>query len=128
MPANAENVMDDRRTIVRTCLTELGPSSRLVGFSKSDFQSAVFLIVLPHFGAEYGGRFDGCSLPTFVYFAATDCKKSLTRNFFTSTGLCDTLRSAATLQNPKKQTQNPPPSLAYEFDSRSRHHYNQQLR
>src|SRR5438876_714284 len=27
-----------------------------------------------------------------------------------------------------QRTQNPPPSLAYEFDSRSRHHYNQQLR
>jgi hypothetical protein len=32
------------------------------------------------------------------------------------------------LQYSKDWTQNPPPSLAYEFDSRSRHHYNQQLR
>ena len=32
------------------------------------------------------------------------------------------------LQHSKIWTQNPPPSLAYEFDSRSRHHYNQQFR
>ena len=32
------------------------------------------------------------------------------------------------LQHSEIWTQNPPPSLAYEFDSRSRHHYNQQLR
>lgn len=32
------------------------------------------------------------------------------------------------LQFSKIWTQNPPPSLAYEFDSRSRHHYNHQLR
>jgi hypothetical protein len=31
------------------------------------------------------------------------------------------------LQHSRFWTQNPPPSLAYEFDSRSRHHYNQQL-
>jgi len=32
------------------------------------------------------------------------------------------------LQHSQVWTQNPPPSLAYEFDSRSRHHYNQRLR
>ena len=32
------------------------------------------------------------------------------------------------LQPSKDWTQNPPPSLAYEFDSRSRHHYNQQFK
>jgi hypothetical protein len=36
--------------------------------------------------------------------------------------------TCSVLQSSRDWTQNPPPSLAYEFDSRSRHHYNQQFR
>ena len=48
------------------------------------------------FGASFSGCFDGCSFPTFVHFAATDCKGSFSRNIQKSERLCDNLRSAAT--------------------------------
>jgi len=48
------------------------------------------------FCASFSGCFDGCSFPTFVHFAATDCKDSFSRNIHKSERLCDNLRSAAT--------------------------------
>jgi len=48
------------------------------------------------FGAIFSGCFDGCSLPTFVHFAAMDCKDGLGGNTFILNCLCDGLRVIAT--------------------------------
>jgi hypothetical protein len=122
MPANAENVMDDRRTIVRTCLAELGPSSRPGDWLKSDFNPPRFWSICLTFGADSVAVLMAvrCQLSCILLLRtagkvaiATYSHQTVMRYFAIG---CDVL------QNRKKQTQNPPALAVMGVRPPSRHH------